>query len=271
MATLSDPTLGLLVWIAQRLFDLSDVRTLLMLADLWRYAPDEENTAELVRGALLDARHDADERGDQRARRGLLAFVRLLAENSNPNAMLSIFDYSEELREALLADGYELSLETEVHPVGYELIRCQLRPTDPAPVPLAPETSALEAELADRGYTDALNHYRQAVDSLIHHNYEAANGQLRTALEDLVTRLAHQHAGYVEQGKAGRGGNAIQHMINQGALPDREGGKLLQGLWHIAHTRGSHPGQSDADEARFRMAVITATARFLLNHFPKQP
>jgi hypothetical protein len=244
MATLSDPTLGLLVRIAPQLFSLSKLRTLLMEADLRRYAPDpdEENSAELVRGALLGARDHADQREDQQARRGLLAFVRLLVEGSNPNVdpnrELSILDYIEELHEALLADGYELTWETEEHPWGYEFIRCQLRPTDPAPVPLAPETSALEAELADRGYTDALNHYRQAVDSLLHHNYEAANGQLRTALEDLTTRLARQHAGYVEQGKAGKGGNAIQHMINHGALPDQEGGKLLQGLWHMTHTRG---------------------------------
>jgi len=277
MAALSDPTLGLLVSITPKLLSLSDLRTLLMQADLRRYAPDpdEENKAELVRDALLAARDHADQREDPQAHRGLLAFVQLLVEGSNPNVdpnrELSILDFIEELHEALLADGYELTWEIEEHPWGYEFIRCKIRPTDPTPVPLAREINALEAELADRGYTDALNHYRQAVDSLIHHNYEAANGQLRTALEDLVTRLAHQHAGYVEQGKAGKGGNAIQHMINHGALPDGEGGKLLQGLWHMTHTRGSHPGQSDADEARFRMAVITATARFLLNHFRKQP
>lgn len=268
MATLSDPTLGLLVRIAQQLFDLSDVRTLLMRADLWRYAPDEENKAELVRGALLGARYHADHRDDQQARRGLLAFVRLLAENSNPNAMLSIFDYSEELREALLADGYELSLETEEHPVGYELIRCQLRPTDPAPVHLAPEISAVEAELAARGYNDAGNHYRQAVDNFLHHNYETANGALRTTLEDLVTRLARDHTGYIGQGKPGEGGRAINHMVDTGSLAENDGGLLLKGIWKLAHTRGSHPGRSDADEARFRMVVITAIARFLLNHFP---
>jgi hypothetical protein len=268
MATLSDPTLGLLVRIAQQLFDLSDVRTLLMRADLWRYAPDEENKAELVRGALLRARYHADHRDDQQARRGLLAFVRLLAENSNPNAELSIFDYSEELREALLADGYELSLETEEHPVGYELIRCQLRPTDPAPVHLAPEISAVEAELAARGYNDAGNHYRQAVDNFLHHNYETANGALRTTLEDLVTRLARDHTSYIGQGKPGEGGRAINHMVDTGSLAENDGGLLLKGIWKLAHTRGSHPGRSDADEARFRMVVITAIARFLLNHFP---
>jgi hypothetical protein len=268
MAALSDPTLGLLVSITPKLLSLSDLRTLLMQADLRRYGPDpdEENKAELVRDALLAARDHADQREDPQARRGLLAFVQLLVEGSNPNVdpnrELSILDFIEELHEALLADGYELTWEIEEHPWGYEFIRCKIRPTDPTPVPLAQEINALEAEFADRGYTDALNHYQQAVDSLLHHKFESANGQLRTTLEDLVTRLA---------GQTGSGFANIEHLIKTGKLPENEGGELVRGLWRMSHTKGSHPGRSDADEARFRMQVITAIARFLLNRFPKQP
>jgi hypothetical protein len=54
-----------------------------------------------------------------------------------------------------------------------------------------------------------------------------------------------------------------------GHLHERDGGLLLRGLWQLSHTRGSHPGRSDADEARFRMQVITAAARFLRKHFPE--
>ena len=57
-------------------------------------------------------------------------------------------------------------------------------------------------------------------------------------------------------------------MIDGRYLPEDDGGMLLRGLWKLSHTNGSHPGQSDPDEARFRMQVITAVARFLLNHFP---
>jgi hypothetical protein len=46
-------------------------------------------------------------------------------------------------------------------------------PTDPMPVPLAQELTALEAELGVRGYATALNHYRQAVDGLLHSKYES--------------------------------------------------------------------------------------------------
>jgi hypothetical protein len=60
-------------------------------------------------------------------------------------------------------------------------------------------------------------------------------------------------------------------MIATDSLPEDDGGLLLKGIWKLGHTRGSHPGRSDADEARFRMVAITAIARFLLNHSPKQP
>jgi len=64
-------------------------------------------------------------------------------------------------------------------------VRFELLPTDAAPVPLAAEISALQAELAARGYSSTLNHYQQATVAFGQHNYEAANGQRRTTLEDL--------------------------------------------------------------------------------------
>ena len=150
-------------------------------------------------------------------------------------------------------------------------IRYKILPTDAAPVPLAGEISALEAELTARGYTSVLNHYQQAIDGFTNHKYESANGDLRTTLEDLVVRLAEDHTGYQRKEKASQGYNTIRHMLDNGHLPEDDGGMLLHGLWKLSHTHGSHPGQSDADEARFRMQVITATARFLLRHFSDVP
>ena len=145
-------------------------------------------------------------------------------------------------------------------------------------MPLAPEITALESELAARGYNVALNHYRHAVDGLVNKKYESANGDLRAAFEDLVTRLAEDQAGYQRtvdkatgQPRANQGGAAVKHLLDGGHVPEKDGGKLLQGLWDMTHTNGSHPGQSDAEEARFRMQVVTAVARFLLRHFPPKP
>lgn len=101
------------------------------------------------------------------------------------------------------------------------------------------------------------------------HKYESANGDLRTTLGDLVIRLAEDHTSYQRKEKASQGYAAISHMLASGHLPEDDGGgMLLRGLWKLSHTNGSHPGRSDADGARFRMQVITATARFLLRHFP---
>jgi hypothetical protein len=264
VSTLSDPTLGLLIEIADALFTRSDLRTLLMRSDLNQYGQNGSNKAEMLRGAFLRAQ-EAAKQGDQQAHRRLLTFVRLLVEKAvrdpeDPPPRLQL----DELREALLADGFQLHWEYEGEDPWSGTYQYKLLPTDAGPVPLAPEIGALQAQLTSRGFMDALNHYRQAVDSFIHHNYEAANSQLRTALEDLVTHLARQYTGYVGQGRPGEGGRAIQHMIDRGRLPEDDGGLLLRGVWKMTHSRGSHPGRSDADEARFRMLIITAISRFLL-------
>jgi hypothetical protein len=145
-------------------------------------------------------------------------------------------------------------------------------------VALPQEITALESDLSTRGYTIALNHYQHAVDGLVNKKYESANGDLRAALEDLVTRLAEDHAGYQRtvdkatgKPKANQGWLAVRHLLDGSHLPEKDGGRLLDGLWSMTHTNGSHPGQSDAEEARFRMQVVTAVARFLLKHFPATP
>jgi hypothetical protein len=279
MKGLSDPTLGVLIVAASNL-SMSNLKTLLMRAGLYGWRdPDEYDASKhgLLRSQLLIACSRAED-GHRDAQRGLLTFARLVVEQTvrDPEHAPCWF---EELRDDLLADGYKLRWEQETGrwglpgPVSYMIL-----PTDAASVPLAREISALEGELSACGYTSVLNHYRQAVDGLANHKYESANGDLRTALEDLVTRLAEDNAGYQRvlgpvagRPRASQGGAAISHLIQQCHLPASDGGKLLQGLWDITHTNGSRPGQSDADETRFRMQVITATARFLLKHFSARP
>ena len=234
MSTLSEPTLGLLIEIADKVFTRSDLETLLMRSELRQYGQGGSNKAELLRSPFLSARFEA-EQGDQTAHRALLRFVVLLLEKRVGNPELPSPDVRlDELREALLADGYQMRWDEEPDPRGpfsTGRYRFQLLPTDAAPAPLGPEISALETELKTRGCTLSLNHYQQAVDNFVHHNYEAANGQLRTALEALVTGLARQYAGYVGQGKPGEGGLAINHMVDTGSLPKNDGGLLLQGVW----------------------------------------
>lgn len=274
MTRLSDPTVAILIDVGAT-FTKSELKTAFMHADLFKYPASDENKEEMIRTRLHSARAAAAH-DDANAQRGLLKFATDLVQRTveNPDYPPPWFG---NLRNALLADGYELTWEGKppiTLPSGKPLfgsdgdIRYSILPTDAAPVPLAGTISALEGELKARGYTSVLNHYRQAVDGLTNHKYESANGDLRTTLEDLVTHLAVDHVGYQRQERASQGYAAISHMIQSGHLPEDDGGMLLRGLWKLSHTHGSHPGQSDADEARFRMQVITATARFLLRRFP---
>lgn len=273
METLSDPTLGILIEAAADGLPGRDIKTLLMRADLYGWRDPEEyedNKPGLLRSHLIAAR-DRAENGNAVAHRDLLTFTRLVIERTvrDPRRPPAWF---RELSEALLADGYELAWELEEgdDPFGPATFRYQILPTDAAPVPLGPEISALEAELASRGYISVLGHYRDAVDGLINHKYGSANGDLRTALEDLVTHLAEDHANYRRPARANTGTDAIGHLLQGGRLAEREGGTMLKGLWQMIQTNGPHPGETDASEARLRMQMVTATARFLLRQFPAE-
>ena len=72
---------------------------------------------------------------------------------------------------------------------GFEYQDHRLVVTTPGPAALAPEISALEAAMRARGFTVAAQHYRQAADTFTDGNFEAANGQLRSAFEDLFPRI----------------------------------------------------------------------------------
>jgi hypothetical protein len=270
MRTLSFPTLGLLLELAQELFaDRDELPTLMMRCDLLN-SEQAEVIHRVLMNNLMRAR-TAAETGDQQAHRNLLRFAQLIVEKRacHPRGLSRL--WIGELREGLLADGYALTWEPASDlPDNYTAI-CRILPTDAAPVPLGTEISALEAELADRGYTTVLAHYRDAVDGLNNHKYGSANGDLRTTLEDLVTRLAEDHAGYQRPARANTGSEAIRHLVRSGNLPERDGGTMLTGLWQMIQTKGPHPGHTNADEARWRMQMVTATARFLLTHFPAAP
>jgi hypothetical protein len=267
MRTLSFPTLGMLLEIADELFDQrTELGTLMMRGDLLQ----SENGGEIVRVLQnnLMAAHAAAEAGDPQAHRKLLRFAQLIVEKRANHPRRISQRQMADLREALLADGYELTWEPTSPLPNDHTTRCTILPTDAAPVPLGHEISALEAELASRGYSSVLERYREAVDGLVNHKYGSANGDLRATLEDLVTRLAEDHAGYLRSAKASTGAEAIRRLIQGGYVPERDGGNMLNGLWQMIHTNGPHPGQTNADEARWRMQMITATARFLLRRIP---
>jgi len=108
------------------------------------------------------------------------------------------------LRRALQADGYALSDD-------------HLIPAEPAAIPVQAAVSALEAEL-NAGFPTALVHYRQAVENYVRGNYEAANGQVRSCLEDFFITLCDRRAGKIfDEASA-----ALQHLRGLAWLDDGE-------------------------------------------------
>ncbi|GLY67624.1 hypothetical protein [Amycolatopsis taiwanensis] len=284
MNTLSTKTLGHLIQVAVTMMSKSDIRDLIMQSGL--YDADGMDTEELelrtagqnknetLRIPLLDA-HKLATRGNRDAHNALLEIVRLGAERiaawyGQATAKLAA------LREALVSDGYEMrwsqpGLLPDATP------HCRLVPIDPDTIPVGTEITALEAELDSRGYAEAREHYVLAVKHFTEQHYPSANGQLRNMVESLIVNLAVDHTGYSDTGKANQGGQAIKNLYTQGGrppavigqpLPEFDGGRMLHGIWETLHSNGSHPGLSDADEARLRMQLCTALARFLLKHFP---
>src|ERR1700733_14683190 len=111
MGELSNPTIAALVKAGQNLRG-SDLKTMIQAADLWDYTPYKEGIAEekrpeLIRSRLLRARATAKD-GDASAHRAMLAFATQLIQQTVKNPGYAPPWFSE-LRDALLADGYEIS------------------------------------------------------------------------------------------------------------------------------------------------------------------
>ncbi|MGW0577697.1 hypothetical protein ACWD25_17375 [Streptomyces sp. NPDC002920] len=269
MQTLSSPTLAVLIKIAVTR-TAKEIHTSLLAANLDRFITETSSKERLVQTVLMDARRAA-QKGDKDAHRGLLTFAKEQTSGFRHPDELGPETLLFQLKDALLADGYDLqwddpTIRTDTGPDSWiEIDRgpvvYHIRPTEAPGVEMAKEISALEAQLGASGFQIALNHYKQAVDNLNHHNYEASNGALRPMLEDVTFRVAQKY-GYTGTS----GGNAINFMVDQKKVVPEKWGRLMQGAWDISHPDGPHPGRSNADEARFRMLIITSIVRRLLQH-----
>ena len=227
---------------------------------------------ELIRRTLLEARTEPG--GEQRIKDFLCQAIELC--KLYPSEF-------EPIGSALASDGFELQV-TNYAKGSHGKAHARVLPVEPSAAPLHPEITALEAELKARGYIEALDRYGAAVKHFAAQDQTSSTAQLRAAFESLVVHLAIDHVGYVDDGRANQGAKAIKMLRNptqpgkakpalvaSQPLPDDDGGLLLQGVWGISHTAGSHPGTSNAPEARTRMQLITATAHHLLRHFPRIP
>lgn len=142
---------------------------------------------------------------------------------------------------------------------GLEFRDGRLLPTTPGPATLAPEVSGLEADLTAAQLGVAATHYRQANDNLTQGNFEAANGQVRSFLENLLISVCRLVAGRTFNDASA----ALQHL-RQSTFLDASEFNTTRGFWDASHTNGPHHGLSNQDEALFRLHVATAIGRYLL-------
>ncbi|MEU4651679.1 hypothetical protein [Nocardia fluminea] len=281
MNTLSTRTIGYLTDRAADIATLKELRALLLSSGIADAAgldstfpqldrPNAPNKMSFLAQVLSKAQQNA-QRGSVAAHTALLEFVeQWVSKRPAFRSEGPLRDSCADLFASLRRDGYELDFTSD---------GCRLLPIDSSVTPLGEEISALTVELNKLGYELAAHHYGQAVNSFRNREFEAANGQIRTMLEALVVALAIEHTGYTDTGRANQGGAAIrtlwvghtktspENSVKGQPMQERDGGALIQGLWHTLHTRGSHPGYSDEGEARLRLHLVTTAARFLLNHF----
>jgi len=239
------PSIAALVEAIDAAFTKSDIGTMLLKADADGCDPDRaDNKAHRLQLVFKKLRA-AD---DEASTRAALEIARLTMFRMANTTIGGESRYPEfgPLRDALAADGWEYDKDSA-------------RLTAIVPQVSAPEElNGLEAELEERGWDTAALHFRRAADGFGAGDWESANSQLRSFLEDFLPLLAE-----VVRGKRPSNAGAAIQSLDSGFLLDGER-EFLKALWALCNERGSHPGASSQAEATLRLMAVTAEARFLL-------
>jgi len=225
------------------------IGTLLLDAEADQWEPpkpaNKQDRLQLVFRAMREDGSDEAETAALEIARRLLSAGAERARSWRPMV------WWDEAVDTLAADGWEYDIEAD-----------RVVSTVPG-VPVAEETSRLEEELTRRGWTDAAGHYRQALEAFSRAEWAGSNAQLRSVLEDVLPGAAAAVTG----GRPQQPRAAIDILKQRWSLAEGEY-ELLRGLWDLSQHRGSHPGLSDEEEARFRLMFVTSECRFLLARLP---
>lgn len=176
------------------------------------------------------------------AEQGLTRLIEYVLERAP-----SSWDQAEELLRALRVDGFEWRSG-------------RLVPTTPSPARLADELSQLELDLQELGLRVASEHYRQAYESFVAGNWEAANGQIRSFVEDLFIELGKQKTSIDRSNPA-----AALQDLRDATFFDNPEWQIFRGFWQCIQDNGPHRGLSHEQEALFRLHVATAVARYAIH------
>ncbi len=168
----------------------------------------------------------------------------------------------ERLLRGLALDGYVVYWDEDT---GTPLLRAAL----PGEIDLPAADDEVHQLLKRFGFTVPLGHLDQAIDAHTRGDWAAANSQIRTFLEGLLSNIAlhidPQAAAELPSSENRRAWLAARGFLSISRNEWTDDGKnYLNGLFKMLHTDGSHPGLSDDDHSTFRLHLAFITGRTLL-------
>lgn len=155
-----------------------------------------------------------------------------------------------DLDAALRADGYQVR-EGELVPVLSPLVEA------------VKEEGIVERLLGKRGFDIAKNHLTQSYENYVEGNWEAANGALRSFLQDVFDQIALIIAPQEARRKE-PGGERRKLLQEKGFIESDAEAKLVSTFFQFASHKGSHPGISNESDSRLRRYIAIALASYYL-------
>lgn len=168
----------------------------------------------------------------------------------------------ERFLRGLALDGYVVSWDESART---PLLRAAL----PGEVDLPAADDEVHQLLKQFGFTVPLGHLDQAIDAHTRGDWAAANSQIRTFLEGLLSDIA-SHIDPQKATALASSENRRAWLAERGFLSSSrnewtsDGKNYLNGLFKMLHSDGSHPGLSDEDHSTFRLHLGLITGRAML-------
>ena len=195
---------------------------------------------------------------------------------SGSNVMDEIVEEAAEIVKELRNRGANsLQYEAFIHALardGFTLTDEEILQKTLPPIADLPEADDELHELLDKlGMAQAKGHLDQAIDNHSRGQWAAANGQLRTFIEDLFNeifrRLEPTRANdqLTSENRrellASRKSPFLQESLGEWG---QQGKNFINGVFKRLHNEGSHPGLSDEEDCTFRLHLVLMVARYYL-------
>lgn len=154
-------------------------------------------------------------------------------------------------------------LDAALRADGFQVRDGELIPVISAFVESAKEEALVERLLDKHGFSIAKNHLKQSYDNYVEGHWEAANGALRSFLQDVFDQIALIIAPR-EAGQKAPGGDRRQLLQEKGFIESNTEAKLVSSFFQFASHKGSHPGISNESDSRLRRYMAVALASYYL-------